>query len=216
MRFITSFSGGKDSMLACHKMIEENHEMVAIMSTTNEDVGSWFHNIELNILANIALNLGVDFVPAKLPQEHYTEMFEEVLIDLKQKYDISAIVFGDIDIEEHREWCENRCQKAGLQAVFPLWQLDRRAVVDDFINLGYKAMIKKVAKDKLDASYLGKDLSNQIIEEFSNLKIDECGENGEYHTLVYDGPLFKDRVHLIIENQEETEFSFMLNVKLKQ
>lgn len=215
MRFITSFSGGKDSMLACHKMIEENHEMVAIMSTTNEDIGSWFHNINLNILANIALNLGVEFVPAKLQQSRYTEMFEETLVKLKNKYQIEAIVFGDIDIQDHREWCEERCQNTGLKAVFPLWQLDRRAVVDEFIKLGYKAMIKKVAKDKLDKSYLGKDLSHEIIEEFSELGIDECGENGEYHTLVYDGPLFKEKVNLVIEGIEESEYTYMLNVSLK-
>lgn len=215
MRFITSFSGGKDSMLAAHVMIENNHEMVAIMSTTNEDTGSWFHNIELNILNNIASNLNVDFIPARLNQNSYTEMFEQTLIDLKKTYNIDAIVFGDIDIQEHRDWCEARCKKAKLEAVFPLWQRNRKDVVEMFINLGYKAMIKKVAKNKLPLTYLGEDLSLKLLDEFSDLKIDECGENGEYHTLVYDGPLFDKKVELDKGNIEETEFSYMLNVKLK-
>ncbi|MDF9866775.1 diphthine-ammonia ligase [Bacilli bacterium PM5-3] len=216
MRFVVSFSGGKDSMLAMHRMIEAGNECVGIFTTTNENIGSWFHDIEIPILKAIANNLNVDFIQATLNVKNYNEMFESNLYNIKEKYNIDAVVFGDIDIEDHKKWCLERCQALELQAIFPLWNNDRKAIVQEFIDLKYQAIIKRIDKNKLDKSFLGKTLNNDLLEKFKEYNIDLCGENGEYHTLVYDGPLFKNEVGLLKTDIKETENTYILGVKLNE
>lgn len=216
MNFIASFSGGKDSMLAVSKMIEQGHNCSGLMTTTNEDIGSWFHDIDINILKQIATELGVNFYQASLKQESYSEMFEESLKKIKKNNDFDAVVFGDIDIQDHRDWCTQRCENIGVKAIFPLWQMDRITVVEEFINQGYQALIKRVDKNKLSKESLGKTLDNDLMNYFAEINIDVCGENGEYHTLVFNGPLFKKTVPLKLGKIIETENSYVLEVKLDE
>lgn len=215
MRFITSFSGGKDSMLALHRMIKENNDCIGILTTTNEDKGSWFHDIELNILEEIAEQLNIKFFKASLSVEEYSKEFIEKCLLIKKQYPFDAIVFGDIDIKSHREWCEGVCNEIGVKAIFPLWQENRIAIVQEFVELGYKAKIKRIDKNIMDKKYLGCDLSQELIDEFNKLNIDACGENGEYHTLVYDGPLFANKISLEIIDIQESENTFSLKISKK-
>lgn len=100
--------------------------------------------------------------------------------------------FGDIDIESNRAWCEARCEKAGLTPVFPLWHRDRAENVYEIVNLGYKCVIKSLNNTLLPKTLLGEVIHLEVIEEMKKCGIDICGENGEYHTLVTDGPIFKE------------------------
>ncbi|WP_423364594.1 diphthine--ammonia ligase [Mycoplasma sp. P36-A1] len=214
-KFLVSYSGGKDSMLALDRMLKDKNELVGIFTTTNKDIGSWFHDINLNILENVAKSIDTIFIPVKLREgNEYTEDFENALKALKQQYSIDCIVFGDIDIEEHRIWCSERCNNVGLEAIFPLWQENRLSLVKEFIDKGYKAVIKKVDKNKLPKETLGKTLDYSVLNYFTEVGIDECGENGEYHTLVYDGPIFKQKINLDIKDIQETEYSYNLNINL--
>lgn len=216
-KFFVSYSGGKDSMLALDRMVNDGHELVGIFTTTNADIGSWFHDIKLNIINEVAKSLNTVFEKASVrANDQYTSDFENVLKDLKTKYQITSIVFGDIDIIDHQKWCQDRCNAVGLKAIFPLWNEDRVALVNEFIDKGYQAIIKRVDKTKMSKDFLGQVLSHELVNKFSEIKIDECGENGEYHTLVIDGPLFNYAIPIEILDIEETEGSYNLNVSLKQ
>ena len=101
-----------------------------------------------------------------------------------------AVCFGDIDIEGNRAWCEARCQNAGLKAVFPLWHRDRAENVRQLMALGYQCLIKSINNTLLPKSLLGRIIDVETISVMRDCGIDICGENGEYHTLVMDGPIF--------------------------
>ncbi len=201
-------------MLALHKMIEANNECVGLITTTNQDKGSWVHDIKLNILYSIADKLSLNFYPFAIEQANYTDDFILQLLEFKKDEPFDAIVFGDIDILEHRQWCENLCRKVGVKAIFPLWQQCREDIICEFIDLGYQAIIKKVMKDKLDKTFLTRTLNYKLIEELKNSNVDVCGENGEYHTLVYNGPLFETEVLLKFGKFLENEYTYGIEVEL--
>ena len=101
-----------------------------------------------------------------------------------------ACVFGDIDIEDHREWCRARCDAAGLQCIHPLWQRDRLDNTNEIIALGYQCVIKCVRNKDLPQSFLGRILDAELVAEMAKRGLDVCGENGEYHTVAVGGPVF--------------------------
>lgn len=103
---------------------------------------------------------------------------------------IKAGVFGDIDLEEHRQWEEKVCAAAGITAHLPLWQTPRKALLDEFLALGFRAMVIATKDDPLGRRYLGRTLDAGLIREFERVGIDLCGEAGEYHTVVTAGPIF--------------------------
>lgn len=216
MKFISSFSGGKDSMLAVHRMVEAGHTCNGLITTTdNENIQSWVHNIDLTILKELACSLNMPFYPIGVNPDDYADDFKVALLKLKENVEYDAIVFGDIDIEEHREWCENLCREVNVRAIFPLWQEEREKLVLEFINAGYQAVIKKVMKDKLSKDFLSKQLDLNLIETLKKEDVDICGENGEYHTLVYDGPLFSKGLALSYQDITENEYSYDIGMKLK-
>lgn len=103
-------------------------------------------------------------------------------------------VFGDIDLEPHREWVERVCHESGLVAHQPLWQGVRRDLAREFIAVGFRAIIVVVNEKQMPVEFLGREIDKELIDEFETIGVDTCGENGEFHTFVYDGPLFKRKV----------------------
>jgi uncharacterized protein (TIGR00290 family) len=103
-------------------------------------------------------------------------------------------VFGDIDLEPHREWVERVCSESGLIAHQPLWQGVRRDLVREFIAAGFRAIIVVVDEKQMPVEFLGREIDEELIGELEAIGVDACGENGEFHTFVYDGPFFKRMV----------------------
>lgn len=213
MKLLASFSGGKDSILSLDRAIEQGDEIVGLITTMKGDE-SWFHEIGTDLLDKIssAMNIPIYKIQVRGGAE-YTADFVDNLKRIAEETKADGIIFGDIDLKEHRYWCEDIAEDAGIEAVFPLWQGDRRALVFEFLDKGYKTKIKKVDKKKLTKDYLGKDLSRELIEEFDRLNIDACGENGEYHTLVYDGKIFADKVELECKNIYEDDWSLIIEME---
>jgi diphthine-ammonia ligase len=119
----------------------------------------------------------------------------KTLIELKEENELQTAVFGDIDIEPNREWEEKVCNAAGIEALIPLWQRNRRELVVDMINSGMKAIIVS-CNTQMGEEYLGRKIDFPLINELEDKGIDVCGENGEYHTLVVDCTLFSDPINL--------------------
>lgn len=190
MQFAMSYSGGKDSALALYRLVQAGHRPVALVATLNpEQDRSWFHGLQRPLLDAIADSLGIPLVVCACPPAAYGTAFSETLRKTREM-GAQACAFGDIDIADHRAWDEQRCREAGLACLLPLWQEDRAALTAEGMAAGFRALIKLVRLDCLDESFLGKTLTPAVTAAIAAAGADICGENGEYHTVVYDGPLF--------------------------
>jgi len=190
MNFAMSYSGGKDSALAMYKMTQQGHTPVALITTVNaEQQRSWFHGIPTELLQAVAKSLQLPLVLCQNGPTDYAEAFEKALKEARA-LGAEACAFGDIDIADHKTWDEQRCAGAGLACALPLWGQERDAVLHEMLDAGFKAIIKIVDKSQLDESFLGQTLTPTVIEQIKAAGADACGEYGEYHTFVYDGPGF--------------------------
>ena len=191
MKFAVSYSGGKDCMLALYRMVALGHTPAALIPTVNaQQDRSWFHGIQAELLNAVSDSTGIPLIVCECAPGGYAQAYEEGLIQARAM-GADACVFGDIDIDGHKSWNEERCAIANLECILPLWGEDRETLVLEMIGAGFKAVIKIVQSDKLDGSFLGQTLNIPLVEKIKAAGIDACGENGEYHTFVYDGPVFK-------------------------
>lgn len=190
MNFVMSYSCGKDSTLALHKMIAAGHTPLALLVMFNENAQrSFFHGADRTLLERYSDALGLPLILRPTDGKDYHLSMEE---GLRQARDMGAeaACFGDIDITGNRQWSEARCERVGLKGEFPLWHRDRRENVREVVALGYRCLIKTVNQRLLPPSLLGRMLDEETIEVMARRGVDICGENGEYHTLVVDGPIF--------------------------
>ncbi|WP_250674530.1 diphthine--ammonia ligase [Paraclostridium ghonii] len=193
-KFVMAFSGGKDSTLALYRMIKKGYEPVALLTTIKKDADkSWTHGINNKLLQQVSESLEIPLLKVECDVCEYEKEFENVLTKAKE-LGANICAFGDIDIEEHKKWDIERCNKAGLESIFPLWQENRESLVYEFIESGFTTIIKTVNLDYLNESFLGKKLTKEVVFEIKSTGSDVCGENGEYHTFVIDGPLFKNKI----------------------
>lgn len=193
-KFVASYSGGKDSILAIYRAIKLGMKPVTLIITYNIDMErSWFHGIPGDLLNEVSASLGIPIKLIKTSAKDYATNFEMEL-KIQKENGAEVCVFGDIDLEEHLQWCTARCDAAGIEAFFPLWQEDRKALVKEFIDNGFTANISVVDTDRLSKKHLGMTLSPETVASITSEGADACGENGEYHTFVSDGPLFRTPV----------------------
>ena len=193
--------------------MESGHKVVGLVTTMKGDE-SWFHEINWELLDKISESLNIPIYKiAVRGGADYTKDFIDNIIKIANEISVDGIIFGDIDLKEHRKWCESIAEKAGISAVFPLWQGDRKELVMEFLDKGYKTKIKKVDKKKLGKEYLGRDLDKSLISELESMNIDACGENGEYHTLVYDGKIFVHSLELQCKDIYEDDWSFIIRME---
>jgi len=194
MNFVTSYSGGKESALALHRAIKQGHEPIALITTFNTDAGrSHFHGLSEELLEAVSASLDIPLWLVKTTGENYAKDFEAALLRAKEQ-GAQACVFGDIDIVGHLEWCTERCENTGIQALFPLWGESRADIVHEVIDSGFVANLTIVNGKYLDDNFLGKRLTRQLANQIATTGADICGENGEYHTFVSDGPIFAQPV----------------------
>ena len=211
MRVVASFSGGKDSVLSIDRAMQ-HHEVVGLV-TTFRDKSSWFHELSEGKMRQLADAMQMEFFPIRtIGGDQYTEDFSKALMQLAEKYSLEGIVFGDIDLETHRSWCESLAKRSKLQAIFPLWGEHREALVAEFLDKGYRTLIKKVDKSKLGTRYLGKILDSEILDRIKAMGYDPCGENGEYHTMVFDGPIFIREVDFRLGRIYEDNWSYHIEI----
>lgn len=191
MKFAMSYSCGKDSTLALHKMMEQGHEPVCLVVMVNEAAGrSYFHGADPAMLRRYSEALALPMITCPAEGATYQSAFEEGLVKAKGM-GAEAVCFGDIDIEQNRQWEEDRCQSTGLIPCFPLWRQGREEIVHELLRLGYQCLIKSVNRTVLPMSLLGTVISEESISVMKAAGVDICGENGEYHTLAVGGPIFQ-------------------------
>jgi uncharacterized protein (TIGR00290 family) len=190
---LCSSSGGKDSLLAMWYAREKGARL-ATQLTVLEESGerSRSHGVPRALVRRQADALGLELVAPSASWETYERVFTDTLRSLKAHGHEEA-VFGDIDLAPHREWEERVCAAAGLRAQLPLWGRDRTEVADEVLALGFRALVVCVDSRHLGDEFCGREFDRSFIEDLPR-GVDACGENGEFHTFVYDGPLFRERV----------------------
>lgn len=197
--FFCSWSGGKDSCLSLFRMIQNGHNCIGLFTMLDETGNrSRSHGLHTDLIIAQSKMMNLPLLTGSSFWSNYEDVFKENLNHLK-KSGIMNGVFGDIDLEPHREWVERVCNETGFKAHLPLWLENRRSLVTEFIDAGFKAVIVAVNTLKMSPEFLGRQLDHQLIDELESIGIDSCGENGEYHTFVFDGPLFIKPINFFME-----------------
>ncbi|MEG1490509.1 diphthine--ammonia ligase [Acinetobacter sp.] len=189
-KFIVSYSGGKDSTLALYHAMQVGKAIGLIVMLEEQGLRSRSHAMSMEIIQAQANALGLPIITASSSWNDYETEFLKLLADAKQQ-GADVLVTGDLDMPEHGCWHDRITQQAGLKLCMPLWQRPHREVIEEFIQLGFKTMIVTVNLNLgMKVDDLGKILTLDYIQELENRGIDPCGEGGEFHSTVIDGPLF--------------------------
>ncbi|MBC5841243.1 MAG: diphthine--ammonia ligase [Flavobacteriaceae bacterium] len=196
MNFVTSWSGGKDSCYALMLAIEQGLTPKVLLNMMNENGKvSRSHGLPLSILKQQASKMQVPLEGIPASWTDYEKEFIGVLNTLKESYDLDAAVFGDIDLQAHKDWEDKVCLAVNLKAILPLWQQERIVLVNEMIDRGIETMIVS-CNSYMGEGYLGRILTKELAIELQQLGIDPCGENGEFHTMVINCPLFFEPIVL--------------------
>ena len=197
-RGFVSWSGGKDCCLAAYQAKIQGIEIVYLLNMVTADKQrSCSHGIGAQWIYHQAEALDIPLLQFPTTGDNYQSVFTNALKELK--YDgVTTGIFGDIDFEPHREWIENMCKLAGITPVLPLWGGNQNQIVNNFIELGFKAKVIATRANLLGEEWLGRTVDIQFLQDLRDLNkgITPCGEAGEFHTLVIDGPIFKKRLEI--------------------
>jgi uncharacterized protein (TIGR00290 family) len=208
-RFFCSWSGGKDACLALQRAVAEGGEPAALLCMLHESGSvSRGHGLPVALLEGQAASLGIPLITRATTWDDYEATFVSALQQLRAE-GVEAGVFGDIDLQGHRNWVEGVCELAGLSCNLPLWQESRRTLLAEFLA-GGRATIVTVDSSRLGADYLGLELGDALIARLEAAGVDVCGEDGEYHTMVTSAPLFARPVPLAWDGVEERDGHLVL------
>jgi diphthine-ammonia ligase len=197
---VCSWSGGKDSCFALMQAIGQGYTPAVLLNVLNEEGKmSRSHGIPSSILQAQAAAAGLPMHLISSSWQDYEKNFVDTLQQLKEQYHLSHAVFGDIDLQPHRDWEEKVCAATGLTAVLPLWQQDRKQLVMQMIESGIETIIVS-CNTVMGERFLGKKITAALVDELESLGVDACGENGEFHTLVLNCPLFAKPVKADIKH----------------
>ena len=205
MRATVSWSGGKDSCYACYKAIEEGLEIHSLLTMMNNRGESSFHMINADLLNAQSTAIGIPIVKCKTAPKTYEHDFKNALRQLRSA-GMEGLVTGDLfEVAQHEAgWLDRVCNEVDVKPIRPLWRHNTRQILDEFIDLGFKATVVRVKLGLLGKEFLGRDLDKKFYSELvQHENVDPCGERGEYHTLVTDGPLFKEQIE-ILETRKST------------
>lgn len=192
--FVCSWSGGKDSAMAYYRAMKMGMKPKKLLTMFEEKGNiSKSHALPLEVVTAQAERLGVPLSIKEASWNSYEGRFIDAMDECRAK-GITHGVFGDIDLEGHLEWVQKTCAKSDIVAVHPLWKEPRRKIIEDLLDAGFEAWIVVVNTTMMPAEFVGKKFSKELIVELEALGIDACGENGEFHTVVVDGPIFSERV----------------------
>lgn len=210
-KFVLSYSGGKDCILALYRKIQAGCTPVALLTTVKKSSNeTWTHGLTFDLLDQVSKSLELPIIYAECDVSEYETKFEEKL-KIAKEMGATSVVYGDIDIELHKQWDIDRATNAGLNYEFPLWQEDREKLVHEVIDSGFKAIIKKVNLDCMSEDFLGKTLTKELVEKIKETGSDPCGENGEYHTFVVDGPIFNYKID-VKHDDFRVEYNYAFSV----
>ena len=195
--------------MATYKAISQGYQVSCLVNFISEDgKRSRSHGIKARVLESQSKAIGIPLIQVKTSWENYEENFKKAVMELKEK-GIRGGVFGDMDLEEHRKWVKRVCAELEIKPLLPLWGIKPDELLADFWNLGFKAI---VVATRLEQSLLGKNVDKAFLAEIKRFGCHPCGENGEYHTFVTDGPIFKQPLKVIPGKKEKRDSVWFLEI----
>lgn len=205
-----NWSSGKDAALSLYKLQQDSEYSVEkIVTTVNTDFDRIsMHGIRTELLIKQAENIGLPLHQIRLHGEVSMEEYNKVMeMETNKLLDegFTHSVFGDIFLEDLKLYREKYLEEIGLQAVFPLWKQSTEKLLEEFISEGFKAIVVCVNTNKLDRSFCGRMLDKDFLNDLPE-DVDPCGENGEFHTFVFDGPIFKKPIDFKIGEMVEKSY----------
>ncbi|MEN4758746.1 diphthine--ammonia ligase [Chryseobacterium sp. C39-AII1] len=223
---IFNWSSGKDSALALYKTLKEDQfEIISLLTSINKEFQRIsMHGVHVSLLEKQAESLGFPLIKIEIPKEpsmkEYSEIMSKTMNEI-QSQGVTHSIFGDIFLEDLRKYREDQLQSIGMEGAFPLWKIDTGELIHEFLNLSFKTIVTCVNGTYLDKSFAGRIIDKDFIKDLPE-KVDPCGENGEFHTFTFDGPIFKNPVQFEIgevvkktyskpksdENDEDGEYVF--------
>ncbi len=202
------FSGGKDSMLAIDRATRAGYRDLRLV--TFYDAGSErvrFHGVPIEVMRAQGDALGLPMRCYPTTPATFEDVFLAALAE-QRRSGASGVIFGNIHLADVRAWYEERVRAAGLEHIEPLWGEPPRALVREVISRGYQAVLTCTETARAERAWLGQTITSRLVDEFERAGIDPCGERGEYHTLVIDGPLFRHPLDVRLGSlREESGFS---------
>ena len=198
MKLVAAWSGGKDSCFACYKAIQEGHEVSNLLIMMSDPSISNFHMIRSDMLDAQSQAIGIPIAKWTTTPDTYEQEFKKALLQIKAR-GVEGIVTGDVfDVALHEAgWLDRICKEVSLTPVRPLWHRDTQQILEEFINAGFKATVVRIT-NLLSIDWLGREINKKFLDDLLKLgTVDPCGENGEFHTFVTDGPLFKNRIKIL-------------------
>lgn len=194
---VASWSG-KESCFACYKAILEGFKVSHLLNFVSKDERCMSHGLHSKLIAAQSQAIEIPIVQRQVTWDTYEQGFKIAIRELKKK-GVSGAVFGDIDIQEHKDWVDRICNELDITPVMPLWGLNAEQILTDFIDEGFEAIVVMVKADLLSAEWLRRRVDRNFVSDLLKLdsKVHPCGELGEYHSFVFDGPLFKRRLEIL-------------------
>ena len=195
------WSSGKDSALALYEILKkpELYSVVSLLTTVTEDYDRVsMHGVRNTLLELQSQSLGIPLQKVVIRKTSVNDEYEARMSSILNEFKsqgVTAIIFGDIFLEDLRKYREKNMTKLGIEAVFPLWKKETRALAKYFIDSGFKAAVSCVDTKVLDASFAGREYNASFLADLPD-SVDPCGENGEFHTFTYAGPIFKKEIRI--------------------
>jgi uncharacterized protein (TIGR00290 family) len=197
-KVLFTWSGGKDSAIALYDLqIGNGYDISALLTIVTEGYDRIsMHGVHSILLEQQAESLGLPVEKIYITKNASNEEYETKMRDKLMNYrsqGVLSVVFGDIFLEDLREHREKNLSKIGMKGIFPLWKRDTTELAHSFIDLGFKSVITCVDSKVLDKIFVGRDFDEQFLSELPS-SVDSCGENGEFHSFVYNGPIFRKKI----------------------
>ena len=199
---IFNWSSGKDSALALYKTLQSDEfEIHSLITSVNSHYNRIsMHGVRTELLEQQAQSILLPLHKMEIPEMPSMEIYEDImkttLLDFKNK-GVTHSIFGDIFLEDLRKYREDKLEMIGFSGVFPLWKIDTYELIHEFLALGFKTIVTCVNEKFLDKSFVGRVIDEQFIKDLPK-NVDVCGENGEFHTFTFDGPLFSKPIEFEI------------------
>ncbi|MDR7210820.1 diphthine--ammonia ligase [Flavobacterium piscis] len=197
-----NWSSGKDSALTLYKILQNpEFKIECLLTSVNQQHQRIsMHGVRVELLEAQAKSIGLPLKIMQIPEMPTMEVYENVMaktLDELKKQGITHSVFGDIFLEDLRIYRENKLAQIGFEGVFPLWKIPTHDLIQEFISLGFKTIVVCVNERHLDKSFVGRIIDQDFINDLPE-NVDVCGENGEFHTFTFDGPIFSKPINFEI------------------
>lgn len=208
-KVVVSWSGGKDSALALQKLIADSrYQVEGLFSTISKvDHRLPIHEVKEALLSKQAAALGFPLTTIAIPQHPSNAVYEQKLaayFSLLKEKGITTIVYADLFLEDIRSYRDELIQRHGMNGLYPLWGNNTGDVGQSFVEQGFEAIVTTIDTEKMEENWIGKLYNRHFLEKLTD-SIDPCGENGEFHTFVFNGPIF----HSVVEVEKGVSFRTM-------